>query len=122
MLQEMKMAIVVHQEEAMVSTIDHLENISLPEVEEVLQWNEVEEETSEVPKRIKTVVMIGNKDHLSFEAIVEGEEVSVAEVGAEEVNPAQIKSLITKVDMKSSRELVVATHLSELKSYNTSSI
>lgn len=53
---------------------------------------------------------------------MEGEEVSVDEVGAEEANPAQIKSHITKVDMKSSRELVVVNHLSDLRSENTSSI
>lgn len=53
---------------------------------------------------------------------MEGEEVIVDEVGAEEANPALIKSHITKVDMKSNRELVVVNHLSELRSETKSNI
>ena len=108
------MAIEDHPEKAMVNTIDP----TLSEAEVDLCLREAVEETTEVPETIvtKTAVMIESKDHPS-EAIVEGEEVeNAAEVGAEEVTPAQTMSQSTKVDMKSSRELEVATHLSELRS------
>lgn len=94
----------------MVNTID-LENTTLSEAEEVLCPREAVEETTEVPEKIVTAVMIESTDQ-SSEAIVEGEEVvSAVEVGAEEVTPAQTMSQPTKVDMKSSRELEVVTHL-----------
>lgn len=60
MLQEMRMPIgVVNQEEAM----DYLENISLLEAEEDLQWSAVVEEISEAHREM-TVVMIKNKSQL----------------------------------------------------------
>lgn len=58
--------------------------------------------------------MIENID-LSFEDIVEGEEVNVAVVEAEEASPVQTLSHITKVGMKLNREHVAASHLSELR-------
>ena len=116
MLPETTMAIEDHPEEVMVNTTD-LESTP-SEAEEARCLREEVEATIEVPEKIvtMTVVMMNESTDL-FEAIVDGEEVeSAVEVGAEELNPAQTTSQLTRVDMKSSRELEVVTHLSELRS------